>query len=125
MVRVKRGVAAHARHRRVLKQTKGFYGTRNRLFRRANEALMKSLQYAYRDRKNRKRTFRALWIQRLNAAAREHGLTYSRLIDGMAKAGIEVDRKVLSDIAIHEPEAFAAIVGQARAALPAELQQAA
>ena len=125
MARVKRGVTAHARHKKVLKAAKGYYGRRKNTIRIATQAVQKAMQYAYRDRKNRKRTFRALWIQRLNAAAREHGLTYSRLIDGMAKAGIEVDRKVLSDIAIHEPEAFAAIVGQARAALPAELQQAA
>lgn len=125
MARVKRGVTAHARHKKVLKAAKGFYGRRKNTIRVANAAVQKAMQYAYRDRKNRKRTFRALWIQRLNAAAREHGLTYSRLIDGMAKAGIEMDRKVLSDIAIREPETFAAILGQARAALPPELQQAA
>jgi large subunit ribosomal protein L20 len=125
MARVKRGVTSHAKHKKVLDQAKGFYGRRKNTIRIAKQAVEKSMQYAYRDRKNRKRTFRALWIQRLNAAAREHGLTYSRLIDGLAKAGVEVDRKVLSDIAIREPEAFAAIIAQAKAALPAEQAQAA
>jgi large subunit ribosomal protein L20 len=125
MARVKRGVTSHAKHKKVLKAAKGFYGRRKNTIRIAKQAVEKSMQYAYRDRKNRKRTFRALWIQRLNAAVREHGLTYSRFIDGLGKAGIEVDRKVLSDIAIREPEAFAAIVEQARAALPQEQQQAA
>jgi large subunit ribosomal protein L20 len=125
MARVKRGVTSHAKHKKVLEQAKGFYGRRKNTIRIAKQAVEKSMQYAYRDRKNRKRTFRALWIQRLNAAAREHGLTYSRLIDGLAKAGVEVDRKVLSDIAIREPEAFAAIIAQAKAALPAEQAQAA
>ena len=118
MSRVKRGVPAHAKHKKVLKRAKGFYGRRKNTIRVAKQAVEKSMQYAYRDRKNRKRTFRALWIQRLNAAVREHGLTYSRFIDGLGKAGIEIDRKVLSDIAIREPEAFAAIVEQAKAALP-------
>jgi large subunit ribosomal protein L20 len=118
MARVKRGVTAHAKHKKVLKAAKGFQGRRKNTIRIAKQAVEKSLQYAYRDRKNKKRTFRALWIQRLNAAVREHGLTYSRFIDGLGKAGIEVDRKVLSDIAIREPEAFAAIVAQAKAALP-------
>ena len=118
MARVKRGVTAHAKHKKVLKAAKGFRGRRKNTIRIAKQAVEKSLQYAYRDRKNKKRTFRALWIQRLNAAVREHGLTYSRFIDGLGKAGIEVDRKVLSDIAIREPEAFAAIVAQAKAALP-------
>jgi large subunit ribosomal protein L20 len=125
MARVKRGVTSHAKHKKVLDQAKGFYGRRKNTIRIAKQAVEKSMQYAYRDRKNRKRSFRALWIQRLNAAAREHGLTYSRLIDGLAKAGIEVDRKVLSDIAIREPEAFAAIIAQAKAALPAAEAQAA
>jgi large subunit ribosomal protein L20 len=125
MARVKRGVTSHAKHKKVLDQAKGFYGRRKNTIRIAKQAVEKSMQYAYRDRKNRKRSFRALWIQRLNAAAREHGLTYSRLIDGLAKAGVEVDRKVLSDIAIREPAAFAAIVAQAKAALPAELVNAA
>ena len=124
MARVKRGVTAHAKHKKVLKAAKGFYGRRKNTIHIAKQAVEKSMQYAYRDRKNRKRTFRALWIQRLNAAVREHGLTYSRFIDGLGKAGIEVDRKVLSDIAIREPEAFAAIVAQAKAALPQEQQQA-
>ncbi len=118
MARVKRGVTSHAKHKKVLKAAKGYYGRRKNTIRIAKQAVEKAMQYAYRDRKNRKRTFRALWIQRLNAAVREHGLTYSRFIDGLGKAGIEVDRKVLSDIAIREPEAFAAIVEQAKAALP-------
>jgi large subunit ribosomal protein L20 len=122
MARVKRGVTSHAKHKKVFKAAKGYYGRRKNTIRIAKQAVEKAMQYAYRDRKNRKRTFRALWIQRLNAAVREHGLTYSRFIDGLGKAGIEVDRKVLSDIAIREPEAFAAIVAQAKAALP---QQAA
>jgi large subunit ribosomal protein L20 len=125
MARVKRGVTAHAKHKKVLAQAKGFKGRRKNTIRIAKQAVEKSLQYAYRDRKNKKRTFRALWIQRLNAAVREHGLTYSRFIDGLGKAGVEVDRKVLSDIAIREPEAFAAIIAQAKAALPAEAPQAA
>ena len=125
MARVKRGVTSHAKHKKVLDAAKGFYGRRKNTIRVAKQAVEKAMQYAYRDRKNRKRSFRALWIQRLNAAAREHGLTYSRLIDGMAKAGVTVDRKVLSDIAIHEPAAFAAIVEQAKAALPAEILKAA
>ena len=125
MARVKRGVTSHAKHKKVIEAAKGYYGRRKNTIRVAKQAVEKAMQYAYRDRKNRKRTFRALWIQRLNAAAREHGLTYSRLIDGLAKAGIEVDRKVLSDLAIREPEAFAAIAAKARSALPAELQQAA
>jgi large subunit ribosomal protein L20 len=125
MARVKRGVTSHAKHKKVLDQAKGFYGRRKNTIRIAKQAVEKSMQYAYRDRKNRKRSFRALWIQRLNAAAREHDITYSRLIDGLAKAGIEVDRKVLSDLAIREPEAFAAVVAQAKAALPPELLKAA
>ncbi|MDX5366088.1 MAG: 50S ribosomal protein L20 [Alphaproteobacteria bacterium] len=117
MSRVKRGVTAHARHRKIIKKAKGYYGRRKNVFRVANQAVEKAGQYAYRDRRNRKRNFRALWIQRINAGVREHGLTYSRFIDGLAKAGIEVDRKVLSDLAIHEPEAFKALVNQAQAAL--------
>ena len=109
MARVKRGVTSHAKHKKTLDAAKGFYGRRKNTIRIAKQAVEKSMQYAYRDRKNRKRSFRALWIQRLNAAAREHGLTYSRLIDGLAKAGVLVDRKVLSDLAIREPEAFAAV----------------
>ena len=118
MARVKRGVTSHAKHKKTLKAAKGFYGRRKNTIRAAKAAVERSMQYAYRDRKNKKRSFRALWIQRLNAAVREHGLTYSRFIDGLGKAGIEIDRKVLSDIAIREPEAFAAIVEQAKAALP-------
>jgi large subunit ribosomal protein L20 len=117
MARVKRGVTAHAKHKKVLKAAKGFYGRRKNTIRIAKQAVEKSLQYAYRDRKNRKRNFRALWVQRINAAVREHGLTYGRFIDGLNKAGIEIDRKVLSDMAIHEPQAFAALVGQAKKAL--------
>lgn len=117
MARVKRGVTAHAKHKKVLKAAKGFYGRRKNTIRIAKQAVEKSLQYAYRDRKNRKRNFRALWIQRINAAAREHGLTYGRFIDGLNKAGIEIDRKVLSDMAIHEPQAFAALIAQAKTAL--------
>ncbi|MAU62528.1 50S ribosomal protein L20 [Parvibaculum sp.] len=117
MSRVKRGVTAHARHRKIIKKAKGYYGRRKNVFRVANQAVEKAGQYAYRDRRTRKRNFRALWIQRINAGVREHGLTYSRFIDGLAKAGVEVDRKVLSDLAIHEPEAFKALVAQAQAAL--------
>ncbi|MAU96262.1 MAG: 50S ribosomal protein L20 [Fulvimarina sp.] len=117
MARVKRGVTSHAKHKKVLKQAKGFYGRRKNTIRTAKAAVDRSKQYATRDRKVRKRNFRALWIQRINAAVREHGLTYGRFIDGLAKAGIEVDRKVLSDIAIHEPEAFTALCEQAKAAL--------
>ena len=117
MSRVKRGVTTHARHRKIIKKAKGYYGRRKNTFRTANQAVEKAGQYAYRDRRTRKRNFRALWIQRINAGVREHGLTYSRFIDGLAKAGIEVDRKVLSDLAIHEPEAFKALVTQAQSAL--------
>ena len=117
MARVKRGVTAHARHKKVLKAASGFYGRRKNTIRIAKQAVEKSMQYAYRDRKNRKRTFRALWIQRINAAVHEQGLSYGRFIDGLNKAGITIDRKVLSDLAIHEPQAFAAIVAQAKVAL--------
>ncbi|HET9068667.1 MAG TPA: 50S ribosomal protein L20 [Amaricoccus sp.] len=119
MSRVTAGPASHARHRKIIKQAKGYHGARSTNFRTAKQAVDKALQYATRDRKNRKRQFRALWIQRINAAVREHdaSLTYSRLIDGLGKAGIEVDRKVLADLAVHEPAAFGAIVDQARAAL--------
>ena len=119
MARVKRGVTSHAKHKKVLDAAKGFRGRRKNTIRTAKAAVDKSMQYAYRDRKNRKRTFRALWIQRLNAAVRECGLTYSRFIDGLTKAGITVDRKVMSEHAIHEPEAFKAIVEKAKSALPA------
>ncbi|MBD2745289.1 MULTISPECIES: 50S ribosomal protein L20 [Microvirga] len=122
MARVKRGVTSHAKHKKVFKAAKGFYGRRKNTIRIAKQAVEKSMQYATRDRRNKKRTFRALWIQRLNAAVRMHDMTYSRFIDGLGKAGIEVDRKVLSELAIHEPAAFAAYVERAKAALP---QQAA
>ena len=117
MARVKRGVTSHAKHKKVLKQARGFYGRRKNTIRTAKAAVDRSKQYATRDRRVKKRNFRALWIQRINAAVREHGLTYGRFIDGLAKAGIEVDRKVMSDIAIHEPEAFAVLVEQSKAAL--------
>ena len=117
MARVKRGVTAHAKHKKVLKAASGFYGRRKNTIRIAKQAVEKSLQYAYRDRKNRKRSFRALWIQRINAAVHEHGLTYGRFIDGLSKAEVAVDRKVLSDLAITEPTAFAALVQQAKTAL--------
>ena len=117
MSRVKRGVTTHARHRKVIKKATGYYGRRKNTFRIANQAVEKAGQYAYRDRRTRKRNFRSLWIQRINAAVREHGLTYGRFIDGLGKAGVEVDRKVLSDLAIHQPEAFKALVTQAQAAL--------
>jgi large subunit ribosomal protein L20 len=119
MARVKRGVTAHAKHKKILKAAKGYYGRRKNTICVAKQAVDKANQYAFRDRKNKKRTFRALWIQRLNAAVRPFGLPYSRFIDGLAKAGIMVDRKVLSDLAIREPAAFQAIVEKAKAALPA------
>ncbi len=119
MSRVKRGVTSHARHKRVLDQAKGFYGRRKNTIKVARQAVEKAGQYAYRDRKVRKRNFRALWIQRINAAAREIGLTYGRFIDGLNKAGIEVDRKVLADLAVHEPEAFRALANKAQAAVQA------
>ncbi len=117
MSRVKRGVTAHARHKKVIDKAKGYYGRRKNTFRAAKQAVEKAGQYAYRDRKTRKRNFRALWIQRINAAAREHGLTYGRFIDGLSKAEVAVDRKVLADLAVREPEAFGALVAQAKAAL--------
>ncbi|WP_178863075.1 50S ribosomal protein L20 [Thiomicrorhabdus cannonii] len=117
MARVKRGVIARRRHNKVLKAAKGYYGMRRKVFRVARQAVIKAGQYAYRDRRQRKRQFRRLWIARINAAARMNGMTYSRLIDGMNKAGIAVDRKVLSDIAIHDMAAFAAIAEKAKAAL--------
>ena len=119
MSRVKRGVTTHARHRKVIKAAKGYYGRRKNTIRVAKQAVERAAQYAYRDRKARKRNFRSLWIQRINAAVREQGMTYGRFIDGLNKAGIEVDRKVLSDIAIREPEAFKALVEQAKGALAA------
>jgi large subunit ribosomal protein L20 len=119
MSRTKGGTVTHRRHKKVLDQAKGYYGARSRNFRTATQAVDKANQYATRDRKARKRQFRALWIQRINAAVRSHDaeLTYSRFINGLAKAGIEVDRKVLADLAVHEPDAFGAIVAQAKAAL--------
>ncbi len=119
MARVKRGVAAHAKHKKTLKAATGFYGRRKNTIRAAKAAVDRSMQFATRDRRVKKRTFRALWIQRLNAAVRDLGMTYSRFIDGLSKAGIEMDRKVLSDLAIREPAVFAAIVEKAKAALPA------
>jgi len=117
MPRVKRGVTAHARHKKVIKKAKGYYGRRKNVFRVAKQAVTKAGQYAYRDRRQRKRQFRALWIARINAAAREFGLSYSRMIDGLNKASIEVDRKVLADLAVHDLAAFGKIAEQAKAAL--------
>jgi large subunit ribosomal protein L20 len=115
MARVKRGVTAHAKHKKVLKQAKGYYGRRKNTIRVAKQAVEKAMQYAYRDRKRKKRTFRALWIQRINAAVREHGMTYGRFINGLSLAGIEIDRKVLADIAVKDAAAFKALVDQAAA----------
>ena len=119
MARVKGGTVTHARHKKVLGKAKGYYGARSRTFKSATQAVDKANQYATRDRKVRKRNFRALWIQRINAAVRSHdqALTYSRFINGLSLAGIEVDRKVLADLAVHEPDAFTAIVEKAQAAL--------
>ncbi len=117
MPRVKRGVVAHRRHKKVLKQAKGYYGARSRIFRVAKQAVTKAGQYAYRDRRQRKRQFRALWITRINAQSRANGLNYSRLIAGLKKADIALDRRVLADLAVHDKPAFAAIVEQAKAAL--------
>ena len=119
MPRVKRGVTVRRRHKKVLKQAKGYYGARSRVFRVAKQAVTKAGQYAYRDRKVRKRMFRGLWIQRINAAAREHGISYSRMINGLKKQNIEIDRRVLADLAIHEKEAFAALAEKAKSALAA------
>ena len=124
MARVKRGVTSHAKHKKVLKAAKGYYGRRKNTIRIAKQAVEKGLQYAYRDRKNKKRSFRALWIQRINAAVRPFGLNYSKFIDGLAKAGITVDRKVMSQIAIMDPAAFQVIVEKAKAALPAPAKAA-
>jgi large subunit ribosomal protein L20 len=117
MPRVKRGVVAHRRHKKVLKQAKGYYGARSRIFRVAKQAVTKAGQYAYRDRRQRKRQFRALWITRINAQSRVNGLSYSRLINGLKKAEIGLDRRVLADLAVHDKPAFAAIVDQAKASL--------
>ncbi len=119
MAHVKRGVTSHARHKKVLKLAKGYRGRRKNTIRIAMQAVEKAGQYAYRDRKVRKRTFRALWIQRINAAARIHDMTYSRFMNGLKLAGIELDRKVLADLAVREPDAFKAIADQAQAALNA------
>jgi large subunit ribosomal protein L20 len=119
MARVKRGVTAHAKHKKVFKAAKGYYGRRKNTIRIAKQAVEKANQYAFRDRKRRKRSFRALWIQRINAAVRPFGLNYSKFIDGLAKSGLTIDRKVLSDLAIREPAAFEAIVQKAKSALPA------
>ena len=117
MARVTRGVTSHAKHKKVLKQAKGFYGRRKNTIRTAKAAVDRAGQYAYRDRRTKKRNFRALWIQRINAAVREHGLTYGRFIDGLSKADVAVDRKVLSDLAITQPDAFGVLVAKAKAAL--------
>ena len=119
MARVKRGVTGHAKHKKVYKAAKGYNGRRKNTIRVAKQAVEKAGQYAFRDRKRRKRTFRALWIQRINAAVRPFGLNYSKFIDGLAKSGLVIDRKVLSDLAIREPAAFEAIVQKAKSALPA------
>jgi large subunit ribosomal protein L20 len=116
MARVKRGVTARAAHKKVIKAAKGYFGRRKSTFRAATQAVEKAAQYAYRDRRTKKRNFRALWIQRINAATRELGLTYGRFIHGLGKAGIEVDRKVLADLAVHDPAGFAALVEKAKAA---------
>ena len=117
MARVKRGVTARSRHKKVLGKAKGYYGARSKVYRVAKQAVIKAGQYEYRDRRQRKRQFRALWIARINAAARMHGLSYSRLINGLNRADVDIDRKVLADIAVHDPDAFAAIAGQAKSAL--------
>lgn len=117
MPRVKRGVTARARHKKVIEQAKGYSGRRKNVFRVAKQAVTKAGQYAYRDRRQRKRQFRALWIMRINAAAREQGLSYSRLIDGLNKAGIVIDRKVLADIAVNDSEGFARLAAQAKSCL--------
>jgi large subunit ribosomal protein L20 len=119
MARVKRGVTSHAKHKKTLKAAKGYYGRRKNTIRIAKQAVEKAGQYAFRDRKNKKRTFRALWIQRINAGVRQFGLTYSKFISGLEKAGIEIDRKVLSDLAIREPAAFQLIVEKVKGAIAA------
>jgi large subunit ribosomal protein L20 len=117
MARVKRGVTKHARHKKVIDRAKGARGRQKNTFRAAKQRVDKNMQYAYRDRRTRKRAFRGLWIQRINAASREHGLTYSQFVNGMKKAGIEIDRKVLADIAVREPGVFKTLADQAQAAL--------
>lgn len=117
MAHVKRGVTTHARHKKILKMAKGYRGRSGTCYRIAVEKVEKGLKYAYRDRRNKKRNFRSLWIQRINAGVRAHGMVYSQFMGGLIKAGVDIDRKVLSDLAIHEPAAFAAIVEQAKTAL--------
>lgn len=117
MARVKRGVIAKSRHKKILRKAKGYYGARSKTYKTAKQAVIKAGQYAYRDRRTRKREFRALWITRINAAARIHGLSYSRLMHGLNEAGVEIDRKVLADIAVHDLPAFGALVEQAKASL--------
>ena len=117
MSRVKRGIRTRARHKKILKQAKGYFGKKSKLFKVANQAVLKSGSYAYRDRRQKKRDFRKLWIARINAAARQNGLSYSKFMNGLKVAGVQLDRKVLSDIAITDPKAFAALVEQAKAAL--------
>jgi large subunit ribosomal protein L20 len=117
MPRIKRGVQARARHKKVLDQAKGYYGARRKVYRVAKQAVIKAGQYAYRDRRQKKRQFRALWIARINAGARENGISYSRLIDGLNKANVEIDRKLLADLAMNDKPAFAVLAEQAKAAL--------
>ena len=117
MSRVKRGIRTRARHHKIIKQAKGYFGKKSKLFKVANQAVLKSGSYAYRDRRQKKRDFRKLWIARINAAARQNGMSYSKFMNGLKVAGVELDRKVLSDIAISDPKAFAALVEQAKAAL--------
>ncbi len=117
MPRVKRGVTAHARHKKVLKEAKGYYGARSKVYRVAKQAVIKAGQYAYRDRRQKKRQFRALWIARINAGARENGISYSRMMDGLKKANVEIDRKMLADLAIFDKPAFAKLAEQAKAAI--------
>ena len=119
MPRVKRGVTARARHKKVLTEAKGYYGARSRVYRIAKQAVIKAGQYAYRDRRQKKRQFRSLWIVRINAAANENGLSYSRFINGLKRAGVEIDRKVLADIAFHDKDGFAVLAEQAKTALAA------
>ena len=119
MARVKRGVTAHAKHKKILKKARGYYGRRKNTIRVAKQAVEKAMQYGYRDRKRKKRTFRALWIQRINAAVREHGMTYGRFIDGLNKAGIAIDRKVLADLAVKDAAGFKTLCEQAAAQLRA------
>ena len=118
MPRVKRGVTARARHKKVLKEAKGYYGARRKIYRVAKQAVIKAGQYAYRDRRQKKRQFRALWIARINAGARTNGISYSRMIDGLKKGGVEIDRKMLADLAIFDKPAFTALAEKAKASLP-------